>query len=79
MLLNNNIIIELTKLNNNINHNETIGQIERLFRRNGYYTIREYPVYKMKDKSGRGGRIDLVARKGKLRIAIEYDHKYNVK
>ncbi len=27
----------------------------------------------------RAGRIDLVARKGKFRVAVEYDHKYHVK
>ena len=33
----------------------------------------------MKDKPERSGRIDLVARKGKLRVAIEYDHQKLVK
>ena len=33
----------------------------------------------MKDKTGRSGRIDLIARRGKFRIAIEYDHHRLVK
>ncbi len=57
-----------------IAHNDTVSQIERLFRKNGFYTTREYPILKIKYKSGRAGRIDLVARKGKFRVAIEYDH-----
>jgi hypothetical protein len=57
-----------------IAHNDTVSQIERLFRKKGFYTTREYPIFKIKDKSGRAGRIDLVARKGKFRVAIEYDH-----
>jgi hypothetical protein len=65
--------------NPNLEHDETVDQIERVFRRHGFYTTREYPIYKIKDGYGRAGRIDLIARKGKFRIAIEYDHKYNVK
>ena len=42
--------------------------IERIFREAGFYTTKEYPIYAMKDKSGRSGRIDLVARKGKFRL-----------
>ena len=57
-----------------IEHNDTVKQIERVFRRYKFYTTREYPIFKIKDKSGRAGRIDLVARKGRLRVAIEYDH-----
>ena len=55
-------------------HNDTISQIEGIFRKHGFYTTREYQIYRIKDKSGRVGRIDLVARKGKFRVAIEYDH-----
>lgn len=62
-----------------IEHNETVRQIEQVFRKNGFYTTREYPIYKIKDGSGRAGRIDLVARKGKFRIAIEYDHHSLIK
>ena len=50
-----------------------------IFRKNGYYTTREYPIFKMKDKPERTGRIDLVARKGRFRVAIEYDHHKLVK
>jgi len=65
--------------NYHVEHNETVRQIEQVFRNNGFYTTREYPIYVIKNKSNRAGRIDLVARKGKLRVAVEYDHKYNVK
>ena len=57
-----------------LEHNETVSQIERAFRKHKFYTTREYPIYRIKDKSGRAGRIDLVARKGKFRVAVEYDH-----
>ncbi len=57
-----------------IAHNDTVSQIEHIFRENGFYTTREYPIFKIKDKFGRAGRIDLVARKGEFRVAIEYDH-----
>lgn len=40
-------------------HNDTVSQIEMVFRRHGFYTTREYPIYKIKDGSGRAGRIDL--------------------
>jgi len=63
----------------NTEHNETIIQIERIFRRRGFYATREYPIFKMKDGSGRSGRIDLIARKGKFRIAVEYDHHKLIK
>lgn len=33
----------------------------------------------MKDDSNRSGRIDLVARKGKFRVAVEYDHHRLIK
>ena len=62
-----------------VKHNETVGQIEQIFRKRGFYTTREYPIYKIKDDSGRAGRIDLVARKGKFRVAIEYDHHQLIK
>jgi hypothetical protein len=62
-----------------IEHNDTVSQIERIFRRYEFYTTREYPIYKIKDGSGRAGRIDLVARKGKFRVAVEYDHHEVIK
>ena len=62
-----------------LEHNDTVSQIEQVFRRYGFYTTREYPIYKIKDSSGRAGRIDLVARKGKFRVAIEYDHHQVIK
>ena len=62
-----------------IAHNDTVKQIEQVFRNHGFYTTREYPIYRIKDKSGRAGRIDLVARKGKFRVAIEYDHHQVIK
>lgn len=73
------ILYELIKVSPYQEHNKTIRDIENLLRKNGFYTTREYPIYTMKDKKNRAGRIDLVARKGKFRVAIEYDHKYNVK
>ena len=60
-------------------HNDTVSQIEQVFRWYGFYTTREYPIYKIKNGSGRAGRIDLVARKGKFRVAIEYDHHQVIK
>ena len=63
----------------NTEHNETIIQMERIFRRRGFYTTREYPIFKMKDGSARAGRVDLIARKGKFRVAIEYDHHKLIK
>jgi hypothetical protein len=62
-----------------IEHNDTVKQIEQVFRAYNFYTTREYPIFKIKDKSGRAGRIDLVARKGKFRVAIEYDHHELIK
>ena len=62
-----------------LKHDETMNQIESVFREFGFYTTREYPIFKMKDGSNRSGRIDLVARKGKFRIALEYDHRRSVK
>ncbi len=73
------ILYKLIKVSPYQEHNDTVSDIERIFREAGFYTTKEYPIYAMKDKSGRSGRIDLVARKGKFRVAIEYDHKYNVK
>ncbi len=69
----------LEVVNPRLKHNETVGQIEQVFRNYGFYTTREYPIYKIKDGSGRVGRIDLVARKGKFRVAIEYDHHKLIK
>ncbi len=63
----------------NLKHNETVKEIEQIFRKNKFYTTLEYPIFKIKDGSGRAGRIDLVARRGKFRIALEYDHKLHVK
>jgi len=62
-----------------LKHNDTVGQVNQIFRKHGYYTTFEYPIFRMKDGSNRKGRIDLVARKGKLRVAIEYDHQLSVK
>jgi hypothetical protein len=62
-----------------LSHNDSVLQIEHIFRGHGFYTTREYPIYKIKDGSGRSGRIDIVARKGKFRIAIEYDHHKLIK
>ncbi len=62
-----------------LEHNDTVSQIEQVFRKFGFYTTREYPIYKIKDGSGRAGRIDLVARKGKFRVAVEYDHHALIK
>ena len=73
------ILYKLIKVSPYQEHNDTVSDIERIFREAGFYTTKEYPIYAMTDKSGRSGRIDLVARKGKFRVAIEYDNKYNVK
>ena len=62
-----------------LKHNETVNQIDGIFRKNAFYTTREYPIFKMGDNSGRKGRIDLVARKGKFRVALEYDHHNLIK
>jgi replicative superfamily II helicase len=56
-----------------------MSQIEKVFRKFGFYTTREYPTYEIKDGSGRAGRIDLVARRGKFRVAVEYDHHEVIK
>ena len=75
-----NIVFQIAKVvSPAIKHNDTIGQLEMIFRRNGYYTTREYLIFKMKDKPERSGRIDLIARRGKFRIAIDYDHHRLVK
>jgi hypothetical protein len=66
-------------VNAKLEHNDTVSEIEQIFRKNGFYTTREYPIYKLKDKSGRAGRIDLIARKGKFRVAVEYDHHKLIK
>jgi len=77
----NDLIIEemIDFADSNLKHDETVNQIEQIFRKNGFYTTREYPIYKLKDGSGRAGRIDLVARKGKFRVAVEYDHHKLIK
>lgn len=73
------IVEQITKVvSPEIKHNYTINQLEMIFRKNGFYTTKEYPI-KMKDNPKRTGRIDLVAREGKLRVAIEYDHHKLVK
>ncbi len=69
----------LATVNPSLKHDETVGQIERIFKKHGFFTTREYPIYRMKDGTKRSGRIDLVARKGKFRVAVEYDHRLNVK
>ena len=68
-----------TEADGTLKHNDTVKQIGQIFRKYGFYTTYEYPIFKMKDKSGRAGRIDLVARKGSFRVAIEYDHHNVVK
>ena len=73
------VIYEMVKVDPYQKHDETVSQIEQIFRKFGFYTTREYPIYKIKDGSGRAGRIDLVARKGKFRIAVEYDHHALIK
>ena len=73
------ILYELIKANPTLKHDETVSQIEQIFRKFGFYTTREYPIYLLKDGSGRAGRIDLVARKGKFRVAVEYDHHKLIK
>ncbi len=62
-----------------LEHNDTVSQIEQVFRKNGFYTTREYPIFRIHNGSGRAGRIDLVARKGKFRVAVEYDHHEVIK
>ena len=76
-----NVIISETiaEVNPLIEHNDTVSQIEMIFRKHGFYTTSEYPIYKIKDGSGRSGRIDLVVRKGKFRVAVEYDHHEVIK
>ena len=66
-------------VNPKLKHNDTVSQIEQVFRRYKFYTTREYSIYKLKDGSDRAGRIDLVARKGKFRAAVEYDHHSLIK
>jgi hypothetical protein len=73
------IVATLLEINADIKHDETVSQIEHVFRMHGFYTTREYQIYKIKDGSGRAGRIDLVARKGKFRVAVEYDHHALIK
>lgn len=66
-------------VNPKLEHTDTVDQIEQIFRKYGFYTTREYPIYKLKDGSERSGRIDLMARKGKFRVALEYDHHNLIK
>lgn len=74
------IVIQITKVvSPEIKHNDTINQMEMIFRKNGFYTTKEYPIFKMKDKPERTGRIDLVARKGRFRVVVEYDHHRLIK
>jgi len=73
------VLRKLVKVSPNQSHDKTVDEIERIFRDFGFFTTREYKIFSMKDGSGRTGRIDLVARKGKFRVAVEYDHKYSVK
>ena len=62
-----------------LEHNDTVSQIEHVFRKYGFYTTKEYPIFRIQNGSGRAGRIDLVARKGKFRVAVEYDHHQVIK
>ena len=74
------IIGEITaKVDPHLKHDATVDSIEKIFRKYKFYTTREYPIYKLRDGSGRAGRIDLVARKGKFRVAVEYDHHKLIK
>ena len=74
------IICEITaKVDPHLKHDATVDSIEKIFRKYKFYTTREYPIYKLRDGSGRAGRIDLVARKGKFRVAVEYDHHKLIK
>jgi hypothetical protein len=76
----NKAVWEVTnKATGKLEHNDTVTQIERIFRTHGFFTTKEYPIFRMKDGIGRSGRIDLVARKGRFRIAIEYDHHMLIK
>lgn len=79
-MFNSSILNEiLINANPKIKHNETVTQIEQVFRKYRFYTTREYPIYKIKNGSEKSGRIDLIARKGKFRIALEYDHHKLIK
>ncbi len=73
------IVIFISRVEALSEHNETVKQIEKIFRTNGFYTTREYPIFRIRNGSWRAGRIDLVARKGKYRVAIEYDHHMLIK
>ena len=65
------VIIQIVKhVEYQLKHDDTITQVEHVFRENGSYTTREYQIFKIKDSSARAGRIDLVARKSKFRVAI---------
>ena len=45
------IVIQITKVvSPEIKHNDTINQLEMIFRKNGFYTTKEYPIFKIKDK-----------------------------
>lgn len=61
-----------------LEHNNTVSQIEQVFRKFKFYTTREYPIYVLKDGFGRASRIDLVARKGKFMV-VGYDHHNLIK
>jgi hypothetical protein len=69
----------ISNVNPRIEHDVTVNQIEQIFRKYKFYTTREYLIYRLKDGSDRAGRIDLVARKGKFRVAVEYDHHNLIK
>ena len=69
----------ISNVNPRIEHDVTVNQIEQIFRKYKFYTTREYLIYRLKDGSDRAGRIDLVARKGKFRVAVEYDHHSLIK
>lgn len=69
----------ITNANPNLKHNDTISRIEQVFMAYEFHTTREYLIFKIKDKSGRAGRINLVARKGKFRVAVEYGHRCLIK
>lgn len=73
------LLDRLVKVSPDQGHDEAVDEIERIFRDFGFFTTREYKIFSMKGKGGQPMRIDLVGRKGKFRVAIEYDHKYVVK
>ena len=48
MEIENIIKVIIKECNPKLGHNDTVSQIEQVFRKNGFYTTREYPIYKIK-------------------------------